>query len=157
MNYKYKELLDIIKSKQKNKDEKINNIIKKKKITEQEVFTLFNELIDEPNKDKVENESLDNIIFCKEYIKDNITIGIVGIKREICDIFDFDEEFILQEKYKIVYDVKVMLIDEINYIDNLFLNRFKTKKDALKKAKEITNKFQNLSLDNIIDIIRSTI
>ena len=106
--------------------------------------TLLNSILSEKDDKDIE-EYRQKILFRKEFIKEDITFGVVCIKKNTLESV-------------IKYDSYIITIDnDANILDNIMLKRFEDKEKALKYANELSEMVEDNNIVNLISIIDKTL
>ncbi len=106
--------------------------------------TLLNSILSEKDDKDIE-EYRQKILFRKEFIKENITFGVVCIKKNTLES-------------AIKYDSYIITIDnDDNILDNIMLKRFDDKEKALKYANELSEMVEDNNIVNLVSIIDKTL
>ena len=106
--------------------------------------TLLNSILSEKDDKDIE-EYRQKILFRKEFIKEDITFGVVCIKKNTLES-------------AIKYDSYIITIDnDDNILDNIMLKRFDDKEKALKYANELSEMVEDNNIVNLVSIIDKTL
>ena len=106
--------------------------------------TLLNSILSEKDGKDIE-EYRQKILFRKEFIKEDITFGVVCIKKNTLES-------------AIKYDSYIITIDnDDNILDNIMLKRFDDKEKALKYANELSEMVEDNNIVNLVSIIDKTL
>lgn len=149
MKQDYIDLVNKIKQKQ--------NDIEADKGLNENAKKLMNAILSEPVNDVVEKKALDDVLYMKEYKKDDVVFGVVCIKKEIIKNIDLGEKYEMYYENETVYDSYIIMIDEENELDHIMLKRFNKKNDGLEYAKSLSSIIEESNLDYIIKVINDSI
>lgn len=106
--------------------------------------TLLNSILSEKDDKDIE-EYRQKILFRKEFIKEDITFGVVCIKKNTLES-------------AIKYDSYIITIDnDDNILDNIMLKRFDDKEKALEYANELSEMVEDNNIVNLVSIIDKTL
>ena len=118
---------------------------------------LMNAILSEPVNEVVEKKALDDILYMKEYKKDNVVFGVVCIKKEIIKNIDLGKKYEMYYENETVYDSYIIIIDEENEFDHIMIKRFNKKSDGLEYAESLSNIIGDNNLDYIVKFIGDSI
>lgn len=149
MKQDYIDLVNKIKQKQ--------NDIEADKGLNENAKKLMNAILSEPVNDVVEKKALDDVLYMKEYKKNDVVFGVVCIKKEIIKNIDLGEKYEMYYENETVYDSYIIMIDEENELDHIMLKRFNKKNDGLEYAKSLSSIIEESNLDYIIKVINDSI
>ncbi len=99
----------------------------------------------------------DSIVYSKEYTKDDVTFGVVCLYRDIISPIDYSDIDNIKINKSEKYDVKIIIVDKSNEIDNILFRRFDTKEKALDYSKELSNMIESESIDTLIEKIYNSL
>ncbi len=153
MKQDYIDLINKIKQKQQDREEQkgLNENAKK----------LINAILSEPLNDMIKEENekkaLDNVIYMKEYKKEDVVFGVVCIKKDIIKNIDLGEKYEMYYENETVYDSYIIMIDKENELDHIMFKRTEKKKEGLEYAESLSSIIEENNLDYIVKFISESI
>lgn len=167
MNDNYLKLLTKIKEKQTFCNETVLEQIvsnakknKKSKKEIEDIVKLYNMLMgsDTEKETKQNIEKIKKTIkYQKEYTIDNITFGVVCLRKIVYGKMEINENKEMIQNKSNVYDTKIIIIDNENEIDNIMVKRYKTKVSAIQYANKLWDSINNKTLNEIVEILDKNI
>lgn len=146
MNKEYVDLVNKVKEKNKPFDDGLDDNARK----------IIDSILS-ANSEKNIEDYRKKILYRKEYLKENVTFGVVCVEKNILKPIDFNKEKVNIETY-LKYDTCIITIDEYNnVIDNIMLKRFDNKEDALKYADQLSSLVEKNDFVNLIKIIDNSL
>ena len=153
MKQDYIDLVNKIKQKQSEKEEH--------KGLNENARKLMNAILSEPLNDMIKEENekkaLDNVLYMKEYKKEDVVFGVVCIKKDIIKNIDLGGKYEMYYENETVYDSYIIMIDKENELDHIMLKRFEKKNDGLEHAKSLSSIIEENNLEYIVKFISESI
>jgi len=157
MNNNYKRLITKLKNNDYIVNNRIKNVLQSKISDEKELnqtIKMFDNFIKDNNEIYIDKN---NIIFREKFIKEDINIEVVTTKSNIPSMIEYDKKSRVDIKYKTLYNTRLIIVDEKNYIDNIMIKKDYDKKNAINYAKELKQKVEKQTLDEFINFVDNSL